>query len=107
MKTIKNVSKRHRAIPGNPALIIAPNESKDVTESVFESLKSVAALVERGLIEVSGGKPEPDPEEPEERQTVEVSHQGGGWYRVYVGGIDVAEKNLRKDEAEAMAAEYN
>lgn len=37
---------------------------------------------------------------------VELHHKGGGWYEVYVNGFVVTDKNVRKDEAEQIATEY-
>ena len=37
---------------------------------------------------------------------VEVHHRGGGWYEVYVNGFKVTDTNVRKDEAQDIAAEY-
>ena len=37
---------------------------------------------------------------------IEVHHKGGGWYEVYVNGFKVTDSNVRKDEANDVAAEY-
>ena len=37
---------------------------------------------------------------------IEVHHKGGGWYEVYVNGFKVTDTNVRKDEAQDVAAEY-
>ena len=37
---------------------------------------------------------------------IEVHHKGGGWYEVYVNGFKVTDTNVRKDEAQDIAAEY-
>jgi len=37
---------------------------------------------------------------------IEVHHNGGGWYEVYVNGFKVTDSNVRKDEAQDIAAEY-
>jgi len=37
---------------------------------------------------------------------IEVHHKGGGWYEVYVNGFKVTDTNVRKDEANDVAAEY-
>jgi hypothetical protein len=37
---------------------------------------------------------------------VEVHHKGGGWYEVYANGFLVTDKNVRKDEAQNIAKEY-
>lgn len=34
-------------------------------------------------------------------------HIGGGWYQVYVNGFLVTDRNVRKDEAESIASEYD
>lgn len=36
----------------------------------------------------------------------ELHHKGGGWYEVYVNGFKVTDTNVRKNEAEAIATEY-
>jgi hypothetical protein len=37
---------------------------------------------------------------------VELNHLGGGWYEVFVNGFKVTDKNVRKDEAQEIATEY-
>jgi len=37
---------------------------------------------------------------------VERFHLGGGWWEVYVNGFKVTDRNVRKDEAQSIAAEY-
>jgi hypothetical protein len=51
-------------------------------------------------------KPEPPPEGVE-GEGVEMIHKGGGWWQVYVNGFQVTDRNVRKDEAEAIASEYS
>jgi hypothetical protein len=37
---------------------------------------------------------------------VEMHHLGGGWWQVFVNGFKVTDRNVRKDEAKSIAAEY-
>lgn len=41
-----------------------------------------------------------------EGKGTELHYVGGGWYELYVNGFKVSDRSIRKDEAEAMAAEY-
>ena len=52
-------------------------------------------------------RPEPELPEGVEGEGVEIHHLGGGWYQVYVNGFKATDKNVRKDEAEAIAKDYD
>ena len=41
-----------------------------------------------------------------EGKGVERHHVGGGWWQVYVNGFQVTDRNVRKDEAATISAEY-
>jgi len=46
------------------------------------------------------------PEKKPEGDSVKVVDQGRGWFTVEVGGVTVTDKNVRKAEAEEIAAEH-
>ena len=37
---------------------------------------------------------------------VEINHVGGGWWEIYVHGFKVTDRNVRKDERDEIAKEY-
>jgi hypothetical protein len=37
---------------------------------------------------------------------IERHHLGGGWYQVWVNGFQATDRNVRKEEAKTIAAEY-
>ena len=130
MKVLRNAGKRRLGIPGRPAIILAPGESAPITDSqlaAMERNKTVARWLDRGVLSVSDSdgkepeakkaKPKPKRNRRDDREDqvlpegvtgegVETHHKGGGWYEVYVNGFKVSDSNIRKDEAESMAAEY-
>lgn len=114
-----NNANRALGLPGAPSVILEKGGFADVTQDHFEGLmenKTVAAWVSQGIVGVheqrsdqAGEKPAESAPKTNEKPTspgVQVVAKGGGWFRVLVNGVDVAERSLRKDEAEAMAAEY-
>ena len=54
-----------------------------------------------------GSEPEQQPEQqPEQPGAVaEIRNEGSGWYNVYMGGMLISEKKLRKDDAEKWCEE--
>ena len=36
----------------------------------------------------------------------EFNHLGGGWWEVYINGFKVTDKNVRRQEADSIAADY-
>lgn len=54
-----------------------------------------------------GSEPEQQPEQqPEQSGAVaEIRNEGSGWYNVYMGGMLISEKKLRKDDAEKWCEE--
>ena len=126
MKTLTNNAGRRLGVPGRHALILNPGESVEITDQQLADIKSnrvSARWLERGVIAVSEdgkpvtvkvkteepkSKPAANPDLPEglTGEGAEVHHEGGGWYSVYINGFKVTDTNLRKDEAEDTAAEY-
>lgn len=106
MKLITNLQKRVRNIPGDPGIYLLPYGEALVTDRQIEScgyyFKRVLAS---GFIKVEDDQdiPEGRPDEP---KAVEVKHKGGGKWTVTVGGIQVHEGLLKKQEARDIAAEY-
>lgn len=50
-----------------------------------------------------GSEPEQQPEQP--GAVAEVRNEGSGWYNVYMGGMLISEKKMRKDDAVAWCEE--
>ena len=48
-------------------------------------------------------KPEQKPEQ--QKAAAEIRNEGSGWYNVYVGGMLMSEKKMRKDDAEKWCEE--
>ena len=133
---LKNAGRRRLGVPGRPALILEPNQIVDVDASQmdeFQKNRTVCRWLESGVLILFDGaekaspvpvfvtpKPtrpvgiKPDRDVREEQvlpkgitgEGVERNHLGGGWWEVYVNGFKVTDRNVRKDEAETIAAEY-
>lgn len=115
---LTNNAKRSIAVPFvGRHVILKSGESTPVTIEDFEVIqrsraasgwfKSGLITIDRGNESESSSEPEAEPKsEPQTDGSPEAVHQGSGWYRVIVGGIDVGQKAMRKDEAEALLAEY-
>jgi len=134
MKVITNKGRRRLGVPGRPALILDPGQSASVDSQQLESFRrnrTVSRWLEAGVLVLSDEVgvvevPKPQPKvrpgirvavERDKRveevlpegvtgQGVEISQSGGGWYQVYVNGFKVTDRNVRKDEAESISAEY-
>lgn len=128
MRTLTNNGRRRLGVPGHPAVVLNPGESTEISDASLAIIgrnRTVARWLQSGVLTLSGsdGKPAPAPVAPEkeaEKQAesppalpegvtgegTEVHHRGGGWWDVYVSGFKVTDGNNRKDEAEAIAAEY-
>lgn len=50
-----------------------------------------------------GSEPEQQPEQS--GAVAEIRNEGSGWYNVYMGGMLISEKKLRKDDAEKWCEE--
>jgi hypothetical protein len=135
MKRIRNTARRRLGIAGRPAIILAPNESEEITDERLEKIqqnKTVAKWFDAGVLEIIDGEEAPAPKrikpqkptvipavkgrKPDERKEeplpegltgegVELQ-RNGGWFQVYVNGFKVTDRNVRKDEAERIASEY-
>ena len=134
MKLLINKGRRRLGIPGRPAIILDPNQSVEINEARQDDLtrnRTVARWLETGTLVITddGNPQKPTPIVTPRRQAVtarekrdqreeivlpegitgqgtEVHHLGGGWYEVYVNGFKVTDRNVRKDEAKTIAAEY-
>ncbi len=135
MKVLTNNGKRRLGIPGRPAIILASGESSpplsDAQIKVIKRNKTVARWLDRNILSLHEHDDEVIPpknravpkararsrnrrDERKEQvlpkdvtgEGIEVHHNGGGWYEVYVNGFKVTDRNVRKDEAEEIAAEY-
>lgn len=58
-------------------------------------------------------EPEPEPESGQEPETpeadlsgVELEHQGGGWYDVFVNDVKINDKAIRRDEVAELVANH-
>lgn len=136
MKSLINKGRRRLGIPGRPAIILNPDESKEITDEQERELirnRTVSRWLEAGVLVITGAqdkpaktsnvkpkRPNPPPtrkREHDERKVeplpdgvsgegVEIQHLGGGWYQVFVSGFKVTDRNVRKDEAKSIASEY-
>jgi hypothetical protein len=75
-----------------------PKEATDASKEDADAATTEAATTEQA-------EPAETTEDAPAVKTVEVHHRGGGWYDVLVDGEPANESGLRKDDAEAMAAE--
>ena len=133
---LTNAGGRRLGVPGRPALILDPNQTVDVDASQMDEFRrnrTVCRWLESGILVLSDGAGKtapvpvyvtPKPTRPvgvkpnrdvrEEvvlpkgitGEGVERNHLGGGWWEVYVNGFKVTDRNVRKDEAQSIAAEY-
>lgn len=116
---LTNNHNRTIGVPGqNGSIIIEPNNSADITEADLKTIKSSNAAsiwLKDGLISVDSetatddsgeddGEEESDQDAPE---TATVKHVGGGRWNAFVNGEPLSEETLDKEEAEALAVEYN
>jgi hypothetical protein len=136
MKVLTNKGARRLGVPGRPAIILNANESVPISDSQLENIQKSSTAVrwlESGVLLITDGEPGPEIEpkppskaKPGVRRTsnrdkrekvvlpdgvtgegTECHHKGGGWWEVYVNGFRVTDRNVRKDEAETIAAEYD
>jgi hypothetical protein len=136
MKVLTNKGRRRLGVPGRPAIIIDANQGVPITEAQLEDIqknRTVSRWLDAGVLVVSDGPLDLTPvSEPaaapragrgrtardrDKREEVELPegvtgegieshHIGGGWWEVYVNGFKVTDHNVRKDEAESIASEY-
>lgn len=133
MKVLVNNCSRRLGIPGRPAIILAAKESVSINDNQVEAMKqnrTVSRWLERGVLSIrdhDGKEDEHVKVIPNKRagvrgrrddreklvlpegvtgEGVETHEKGGGWYDLYVNGFKATTKSVRKDEVNAMAAEY-
>ncbi len=133
MQVLTNKGKRRLGVPGRPAIILDANQGVPITESQLELIqknRTVCRWLESGILVITeDGEVAPvvvktksvskkrDRISTAPRETlvlpkgvigegIELHHVGGGWWEVYVNGFKATDKNVRKDEAESMATEY-
>lgn len=118
---IRLINNAHRALglPGARSVVLKRGGSEVVEQSHFEELmtnRTVAAWIAQGIItaeELNGDEKQPsaEPKQPQDDKKkpsqVQMIHQGGGWWKVLVNGHEATDKNVRKEKAEQIAAEYN
>jgi len=132
---LKNAGRRRLGVPGRPALILDPNQTAEVSLAQIDDFRrnrTVARWLEAGVLVLSDSDgvvevPRPVPKtKPGVRtrqhhdqreevvlpegitgQGVERNHLGGGWWEVYVNGFKVTDRNVRKEEAQSIADEYD
>ena len=108
---IKNTSNRDRCIPMQPSVILAPQETREVSRSELVRLDGYPMFrnwVHMGHITVIGDEvvaSEPEAEEVIE-DGVSIEDHGNGWYSVHVNGFKVTDVKVREDEAQRIAADY-
>jgi hypothetical protein len=110
-------------------------ELDDIKLKDIASNKTVSRWLETGVLQITDeeGEPQKPPVAPKRKpaptgikrsskqtdvrkeeplpdgltgEGVEQNHVGGGWWQVYVNGIKVTDRNVRKDEADEIAKEY-
>jgi len=117
---LKNNTGRERILHGPVEMYTLPARGEiSITERELIDLKrhgNTKNWLHKGYITVEEGEPEPKPEpkpgggpdlpEGVTGEGTEVFHHGAGWYSVFVNGMPCTDKRLRKDDAEAIAADY-
>lgn len=115
---LKNNAGRALGVPSaHGHLIVDPKGSTDINPADLEAIKrnkTASSWLRTGLISVGEGGKNEKPSEPKKEtekpvpqgEGVVVEHQSKGWYKVFVAGIEVSQGNLRKKDAEALAAQY-
>ena len=105
MKLITNLQKRVRNIPGDPGIYLLPYGEALVTDRQCESCGIyLKRAIASKFVKIQDEADIPDG--PPEAKNVELKHKGGGRWTVTVGGIQVHETYLKKQEARDMAAQY-
>jgi len=77
----------------------------DPPKEATDASKEDADVATTGAATTEQAEPVETTEDAPAAKAVEVHHRGGGWYDVLVDGEPANESGLRKDDAEAMAAE--
>jgi len=122
MKLVNGYDRRRGIATGGTLKVLEKGGEMDVTEYQLDKLRKhphVSVWLKRGLLKVEEGdakKSAPNPNRavraapplPEGIPSVGVHLHAspGGWYRVYVNGIDVVGRLVRKKRAEEVALEY-
>lgn len=117
---LTNNSKRERGLPLHDELrVVKPGEEITITaedEANLRRFPMVNNWLDRGDISITGSaetakakaeaKPKAELPHGITGKGYEMPHVGGGWYLAYMNGEPVADRKLRKAEAEEMAKDY-
>ena len=120
MKTVTNNAKRRLGLPGRPALLLNPGESKTIEDSQVAEIETsniAKGWIRSGLVSISdGAETEEKSEDPKSDQDLpegltgkgfEIFNEGSGWYSAWVNGFKVTDSKVRKKAAEALRKEYD
>jgi hypothetical protein len=114
MYTLINRGSREYGLPGNThfeTVVLSLSKTVEVTDEHFAALRvypDTARLLASGTILAEHTPDEPYEEPPSAPiGEVEMFHQGGGWWHVYVGDVCVTDKKVKKARAEEIMAEYD
>jgi len=105
IRLINKVS-RSIGLAGDPSVVLDVGGVVEVTEEHFDNLRRnrrTRDWLDKGLVEAESLGKTAKVKAPE---GVEIVPQGGGWFRVFTNGVDVGERSLRIEDAEALAADY-
>lgn len=106
IKLINN-SKQTLGLPG-VSFALPIGGGGEVTPDTFEKMKqnkTFNAWLEQGIIIVESNHPKEQIYQTDKPAGVEIKGSKG-WFRVYVGGVEVSDKKLRKPDAKKLADEY-
>lgn len=126
MKTVTNNANRRLGLPGRPALLLNPGESKTIEDSQvaeIEGNKTAAQWIKRGTVSISdAGKAKKKSAQTESKsdssekkdlpdgltgEGFEPFHHGGGYYSVYVNGFEVTDSKIKKAAVEELRKDYD
>lgn len=123
MTTLKNNGRRRLGIASNPAIVLDPGQSVEISTAQKEDLRTnrtAKRWLQEGILSLDGEDPVKEHKTDLERsekeseqlpegvkgEGVELHHEGGGWWSVYVNGFKVTDTTVRKSEAQEIAKEY-
>jgi len=109
MYLLTNKDRREIALPApnHGAVIMAIGATHEVTDAHHEELMKShynTDAVNRGSVVVEHFKTKAKAKKSD--TGVKLVSQPGGWWKVVVNGEAVTDSNVRKDEAQRIAAEY-
>ena len=99
---IREIRRQHRLSLENEAQ--APEQDLEATTAGTTESSGVSETVAETVAETAKPVDLPD---GVTGKGVEKVHRGGGWWGVYVDGIEVSNGNVRKERAEELVAEYS